>query len=268
MSGAVDIFGEFGFRGKAGEDGKDGIDTILLFFEVQTLRWLRENMQCSFVFDSKKDFELSGDKIIEIKTRALNGENAKSEGVSTRIDFIKRKNIFCVDFTDDSSFVVKNVDLGYEEESTCLAVVTFKLSSIPEREELIFGDANLLRGLTIDEKFVHIYGVEGGALKKMYNTGEWNTIAITWKCYGDWKGGFNINDSKGDFVTSRLDEEPPEQMVWGRKFHGEITALDVYTNYDRPLPDKLCDIVYKDHYLHRSNSVCHGGVGNSDGKNF
>ena len=177
--------GSTGARGPAGRPGHDGFN-FPLWFPRQTLRCIRENMQCSFYFDKDDDFITEGGVITGFKTHSLNNKNSTSVGKG-KVKKFSKDSKFYAEFDGRCLLTVNDVDLAYENNSYCFAFVTFKLTDTIKEEQIIFGDEKLQRGVTITAKSINIHGVVS-PVQLLYPQHEWCTLAVLWKYQGDKKG--------------------------------------------------------------------------------
>ena len=136
-------------------------------------------------------------------------------------------------------------------------VMTFEIDKKPTDEQVLFGDEDLLRGVTIDKDYINIYGGTQD-LKLKYGWG-WNVIGVFWKNVGDYQGLYFTTDDKGTFETKKYDLAKAPPILVGKKFQGIIGAFDIveslhkYWNIDPderlPVPPQLMDILLYGHYM-------------------
>ena len=125
--------------------------------------------------------------------------------------------------------------------------MSFKPTVVPSTEQMIFGDRNLIRGISVLEKSINIYGCTQAPLKLTYKPGKWNTVGVLWKYSGDRRGYFYLNGKEGQFVTSEVEADAPSEILIGSVYNGALLALDIITDSGEIYPKVLRDLVIDDH---------------------
>ena len=125
--------------------------------------------------------------------------------------------------------------------------MSFKSTAVPSTEEVIFGDKNLIRGVTVLKNSINIYGCTQAPLKLKYKQGAWNIVGVLWKYSGDRRGYFYLNEKEGQFVTSEVEADAPSEILIGSVYNGALLALDIITDSGEIYPKVLRDLVIDDH---------------------
>ena len=257
----VSIFGvggRRGPRGPAGPRGRDGMEDLKPLFFPQLLEWTRKNASCSFYFEDeqfiKKD---AGGKVVDIISHSRHKLNAKSVGDEGAI-FRKEEidETYCLDFAKKTIFSI-DVSLAYtsDEPRTCFAIMSFEIYKTPTEEQVIFGDEDLLRGVTIDRDHIKIHGGTHD-LKFRYDTG-FIIIGVFWKNVGDYQGLYFINNDSGTFETKKCELTKAPPILVGKKFEGSICVFDIIQSLPKywdsksldfdPVPEQSMDILIQGH---------------------
>ena len=259
--------GEVGPPGKKGKDGEKGASGLFDFcrwFGPDMLRLIRKNGDCSYYFDTEKDFIMKEKKIAGFKTHSDRKLNAESRKTSVKKVKLDPGHGFGVTFKD-SLFEINDItSLALSGYSYSLLVITFKMDESPLKEEFIISDKELFRGLSIDSESLNIYGATERPLKLKYIPGKWITIGIQWTCYNNNRQGYyflsqEITPEMGTFTTAKIKKESRKEKLYlgalydGRQsWSGCLAVLDIihiYEPQEKKYPEHFMSLIVADHCM-------------------